>query len=115
MSDLTFGEIIRKHRMEMKRTLRGFAAMIEIHPAFLANIESTLNYPDINVVKKIAKALMLDEKMLLEKIEVEKMRNILWQKQQERKKQITDLAQNRHCIVGNFQTKIKIKKPSDKL
>jgi transcriptional regulator with XRE-family HTH domain len=115
MLDLTFGEIIRKRRMEMKITLCGFAKMIEIHPAFLSKIESTLNYPDIGVVKKIAKSLALNEKMLLEKMEVEKMCNVFWQKKQERNKQITDWSKNRHCTIGNFQIKIKIKRPLNKL
>ncbi|MCR4568598.1 MAG: helix-turn-helix domain-containing protein [Pseudobutyrivibrio sp.] len=58
-----FGKYIEKKRKAMNKTLRGFAAELEIAPAYMSDIEKGHRYPpDKDKLEKMAEILNLNEK-----------------------------------------------------
>ena len=58
-----FGKFIEKKRKAMNKTLRGFAAELEIAPAYMSDIEKGHRYPpDKDKLEKMAELLNLNEK-----------------------------------------------------
>lgn len=57
---MTFGEFIKKRRQNKGITLRAFANMIDIAPAYMSDIEkSKRNAPTQEILEKMAKGLEL--------------------------------------------------------
>jgi len=58
-NELAFGKYIEEKRKELGFTLRGFAAELEIAPAYMSDIEKGRRYPPDKKMDDIARALNL--------------------------------------------------------
>ncbi|MDO5649998.1 MAG: helix-turn-helix transcriptional regulator [Gallicola sp.] len=59
--EITFGKFIESRRKTLGKTLRGFAAELEIAPAYMSDIEKGRRYPPEKKLDDIARLLALDE------------------------------------------------------
>lgn len=57
MDEQSFGLFIRKRREELGKTLRGFAAELDITPAYLSDIEKGNRYTSKNYLEKLKETL----------------------------------------------------------
>jgi len=66
-NEIAFGKFIEERRKAMGFTLRGFAAELEIAPAYMSDIEKGRRYPPEKKLDEIAEKLKLtdDEKALM--------------------------------------------------
>lgn len=60
-SDLSFGEYVKQRREELGKTLRSFAAEVEISPAYLSDIENGNRRAPEKFLDRFAKALQITE------------------------------------------------------
>ena len=60
-SDLPFGEYVRERRERLGKTLRGFAADLEISPAYLHDIETGNRRAPEKLLDKMAELLQIKE------------------------------------------------------
>src|SRR4051794_8409056 len=58
--DQTLGEVIRRARKDKNLTLRDLASRLDLHYAYLSDVESGRRTPSEDVLKDIAKHLRLD-------------------------------------------------------
>ena len=56
----TLGERIRKVRLKARITLRGFAALAEVSPSFLCDVEAGRRYPTDDVLDRFARELKVE-------------------------------------------------------
>jgi transcriptional regulator with XRE-family HTH domain len=62
----TFGELLRKLRLEAGKGLRELAASVHISPGYLSDIEQgNVSPPKVKVILSLADALHIDKRMLL--------------------------------------------------
>jgi len=65
MNDIqNLGSLIKRQRVRIGLTLPALATKSGVSPAHLSRIEKARRYPSVNVLRKIAKPLGLDEKEL---------------------------------------------------
>jgi transcriptional regulator with XRE-family HTH domain len=54
---LTFGKLIRKHRLALKLSQEALAEKAEVHPTYIGLLERGLRTPGLDVAHRIAQAL----------------------------------------------------------
>ncbi len=57
----SFGQFIRQRREELGKTVRGFAAELDITPAYLSDIEKGNRYAPKNYLDKLKEVLKISE------------------------------------------------------
>ena len=60
-NEMAFGKFIEEKRKALGLTLRGFAAELDIAPAYMSDIEKGRRYPPDKKLDDIAKSLKLNE------------------------------------------------------
>ena len=60
-NEMAFGKFIEERRKALGLTLRGFAAELDIAPAYMSDIEKGRRYPPDKKLDEIAKILKLNE------------------------------------------------------
>lgn len=60
-NEMAFGKFIEERRKALDITLRGFAAELDIAPAYMSDIEKGRRYPPDKKLDDIARILKLDE------------------------------------------------------
>lgn len=61
LDERSFGQFIRQRREELGKTVRGFAAEIDITPAYLSDIEKGNRYAPKNYLEKLKEVLKISE------------------------------------------------------
>ena len=61
LDELSFGQFIRQRREELGKTVRGFAAELDITPAYLSDIEKGNRYAPKNYLDKLKEVLKISE------------------------------------------------------
>lgn len=61
-NETAFGKFIEERRKALRLTLRGFAAELDIAPAYMSDIEKGRRYPPDKKLNEIAEILKLQEK-----------------------------------------------------
>lgn len=77
MNSITFGELIRKRRLELKKPIREVASAIGLDQSILSKIERNKMVASARIVPKLSKVLSLDYQNLQEKYWSEKVYNDL--------------------------------------
>ena len=60
-NNLPFGEYVKQRREKLGKTMRGFAAEVEISPAYLCDIENGNRKPPERFLEKFAQALQITQ------------------------------------------------------
>ena len=55
--DLTFGRLIKKHRLTLKLSQEALAEKADVHPTYIGLLERGLRTPGLGVANRIARAL----------------------------------------------------------
>ena len=61
LDERSFGQFIRQRREELGKTVRGFAAELDITPAYLSDIEKVNRYAPKNYLDKLKEVLKISE------------------------------------------------------
>ena len=61
LDERSFGQFIRQRREELGKTVRGFAAELDITPAYLSDIEKGNRYAPKNYLDKLKEVLKISE------------------------------------------------------
>ena len=61
LDERSFGQFIRQRREELEKTVRGFAAELDITPAYLSDIEKGNRYAPKNYLDKLKEVLKISE------------------------------------------------------
>jgi len=77
MDSVTFGELIRKRRLELKKPIREVASAIGLDQSMLSKIERNKMIASIKIIPVLSKILLLDYRSLQEKYLSEKVYNDL--------------------------------------
>ena len=74
---MNIGPTIRKHRKELKLTLKAVAAKAGISEGFLSQVENNVNSPSVDTLVKICSAIEVNIGDLLNKVENQQKLNVI--------------------------------------